>query len=106
MPIEEVMKQFHATKVSVMEATRACPYAFPKKIQEEMDRLADEQMLKLKEFVDPRGIRTPSPRRRQRDAIDAGSRAGTHCFPQTETTPAPPLAPCMQRVNEKSQLKN
>ena len=27
MPIEEVMKQFHATKVSVMEATRACPYA-------------------------------------------------------------------------------
>ena len=49
MPIEEVMKQFHATKVSVMEATRACPYAFPKKIQEEMDRLADEQMLKLKE---------------------------------------------------------
>ena len=25
--------------------------AFPKKIQEEMDRLADEQMLKLKEFV-------------------------------------------------------
>ena len=73
MPIEEVMKQFHATKVSVMEATRACPYAaasvhsdlsarwrggaqsplrtqaFPKLIQEEMDRLADEQMLKLKE---------------------------------------------------------
>ena len=49
MPIEEVMKQFHATKVSVMEATRACPYAFPKKIQEEFDRLADEQMLKLKE---------------------------------------------------------
>ena len=73
MPIEEVMKQFHATKVSVMEATRACPYAatgvhsdlrldgvvahshplrtqaFPKKIQEEMDRLADEQMLKLRE---------------------------------------------------------
>ena len=46
---EEVMKQFHATKVSVMEATRACPYAFPKKIQEEYDRLADEQMLKLKE---------------------------------------------------------
>ena len=43
------MKQFHATKVSVMEATRACPYAFPKKIQEEMDRLADERMLKLKE---------------------------------------------------------
>ena len=49
MPIEEVMKQFHATKVSVMEATRACPYAFPKKIQEEMDKLADEQMMKLKE---------------------------------------------------------
>ena len=88
-------KQFHATKVSVMEATRACPYAFPKKIQEEMDRLADEQMLKLKEFVDPRGIRTPSPRRRQRDAIDAGSRAGTPCFPQTDAkrvkTPASPL---------------
>ena len=38
-----------ATKVSVMEATRACPYAFPKKIQEEMDKLADEQMMKLKE---------------------------------------------------------
>ena len=34
-----------------MEATRACPYAFPKKIQEEFDRLADEQMQKLKEFV-------------------------------------------------------
>ena len=56
-----------------MEATRACPYvatgvhsdlsarwrggaqsplrtqAFPKKIQEEFDRLADEQMQKLKE---------------------------------------------------------
>ena len=32
-----------------MEATRACPYAFPKKIQEEMDKLADEQMMKLKE---------------------------------------------------------
>ena len=41
--------RFHATKVSVMEATRACPYAFPKKIQEEMDKLADEQMMKLKE---------------------------------------------------------
>ena len=34
---------------AALEATRACPYAFPKKIQEEMDRLADEQMLKLKE---------------------------------------------------------
>ena len=34
-----------------MEATRACPYAFPKKIQLEMDRLADEQMLKLKELA-------------------------------------------------------
>ena len=44
-------KAFHATKVSVMEATRACPYAFPKKIQEEFDRLADEQMLKLKELA-------------------------------------------------------
>ena len=43
--------RFHATKVSVMEATRACPYAFPKKIQEEFDRLADEQMLKLKELA-------------------------------------------------------
>ena len=104
MPIEEVMKQFHATKVSVMEATRACPYAFPKKIQEEMDRLADEQMLKLKEFVDPRGFFTPSPRRRRRDAIDAGSRAGTPCFPQTDAkrskTPAPPLAPCVALSTE------
>ena len=45
------MKQFHATKVSVMEATRACPYAFPKKIQKEYDRLADEQMQKLKELA-------------------------------------------------------
>ena len=43
--------RFHATKVSVMEATRACPYAFPKKIQEEFDRLADEQMQKLKELA-------------------------------------------------------
>ena len=43
--------RFHATKVSVMEATRACPYAFPKKIQEEYDRLADEQMQKLKELA-------------------------------------------------------
>ena len=51
MPIEEVMKQFHATKVSVMEATRACPYAFPKKIQEEFNLLTDEQMLKLKELA-------------------------------------------------------
>ena len=34
-----------------MEATRACPYAFPKKIQEEFDTLADEQMLKLKELA-------------------------------------------------------
>ena len=92
MPIEEVMKQFHATKVSVMEATRACPYAFPKKIQEEMDRLADEQMLKLKEFVDPRGIRTPSTRREREHT---GSRAGTPCFPRTDAkrvkTPASPL---------------
>ena len=73
--------RFHATKVSVMEATRACPYAFPKKIQEEMDRLADEQMLKLKEFVDPRGILTPSPRREREHT---GSRAGTPCFPRTD----------------------
>ena len=43
--------RFHATKVSVMEATRACPYAFPKKIQLEFDRLADEQMQKLKELA-------------------------------------------------------
>ena len=43
--------RFHATKVSVMEATRACPYAFPKKIQKEYDRLADEQMQKLKELA-------------------------------------------------------
>ena len=101
MPIEEVMKQFHATKVSVMEATRACPYAFPKKIQEEMDRLADEQMLKLKERVDPRGIRTPSPRREREHT---GSRAGTPCFPQTDAkrvkTPAPPLAPCVASTSE------
>ena len=34
-----------------MEATRACPYAFPRKIQEEFDRLADEQMQKLKELA-------------------------------------------------------
>ena len=34
-----------------MEATRACHYAFPKKIQEEFDRLADEQMQKLKELA-------------------------------------------------------
>ena len=34
-----------------MEATRACPYAFPKKIQQEFDQLADEQMLKLKELA-------------------------------------------------------
>jgi hypothetical protein len=37
-----------------MEATRACPYAFPKKIQAEFDRMTDAQMNKLKEFVDPR----------------------------------------------------
>ena len=33
------------------QATRACPYAFPKKIQAEYDRLADEQMQKLKELA-------------------------------------------------------
>ena len=54
--------------------------------------LNDEQMQKLKEFVDPRGIRTPSPRREREHT---GSRAGTPCFPQTDAkrvkTPAPPL---------------
>ena len=50
--IEQKLRSLHhATKVSVMEATRACPYAFPKKIQEEYDRLADEQMQKLKELA-------------------------------------------------------
>ena len=66
--------------------------AFPKKIQEEYDRLADEQMQKLKERVDPRGIRTPSTRREREHT---GSRAGTPCFPRTDAkrvkTPAPPL---------------
>ena len=66
-----------------MEATRACPYAFPKNIQQEYDRLADEQMQKLKEFVDPRGIRTPSTRREREHT---GSRAGTPCFPRTDAS--------------------
>ena len=114
-----------------MEATRACPYAatgvhsdlrldgvvahshplrtqaFPKKIQEEMDRLADEQMLKLKERVDPRGILTPSPRREREHT---GSRAGTPCFPRTDAkrakTPASP--PCALHATSKreSPIKN
>ena len=49
--IDATPARWRGTQVSVMEATRACPYAFPKKIQEEFDTLADEQMLKLKELA-------------------------------------------------------
>ena len=59
MPIEEVMKQFHATKVSVMEATRACTRRPAStrtcRLKKRWIVCADEQMLKLKESGPPLG---------------------------------------------------
>ena len=46
MSMNEVLKKFQLTRTGVLEASRACPYAFPQRIQDHLKRVIKEEMEK------------------------------------------------------------